>query len=318
MKSKKLLKTTMTITPNTTQLQDSFGKLNAEILGLIQQRHAEYDACMQITAREYFAECVDEFLANFCQAMEDCSMQLSSLARRIKKKLKVTLLHFREYIVRGLWLIQESPKCKEQIEDMYFIPDSFDIDSLKSLIDDIQDSVTLEDSVNDMEHREALRTLRTNMLQSLDAIKQVVDGDKKMQAFTIRRWVARFRADLRELRSVYESRWEQTLEAMKGDSYHDTICQLREDVSAEIESSDFYIEDLNDIDGLVRKIHSLQGTNRGEELDRFLHDYALLEYLDEKLQRHQVRLSTRNFTQNFYGDVNFNAGSTQNGNIISK
>lgn len=301
-----------------TALIESFNRLNDEIANLIQQKYTEYEACMNIPSREYFAESIDEFLSNFSQTMEECSMQLSALAKKINRKLKVALLHFRDYVVRGLWIIHKSPKCKEQLEDMYYIPDSFDIDGLKNLIDDVRGSITLEDAVNDMQQRDMLRTVRINMLQSLDSIRDVIDGDKKTMAFTIRRWVAKLRSDLREIRSIYENQWEKKIESFKDEYIQESLCQLRDDVRDELENSEFYIDNLDDLDELVRKIHSFQGHGCGEELDRFLHDYALLEFLDGKLERYKVKCPVQRISQIFNGDVNFHAGSTQNGNVISK
>lgn len=316
MKSKKLLKTTMTITPNNTQLQDSFGKLNAEILGLIQQRHAEYDACMQITAREYFAECIDEFLANFCQAMEDCSMQLKSIASRVKRKLKITLLNFYDYIARGLWLLRESPRCREQMEHLYFIPETFDVASLRSLIADVKDSVSYENLVDDGNMRLVLMRLRENLISDLQSISNIIDGDMKGRGFAIMRWAAKFRSDIREVRGIYEQQWDANINPTEYDSLPQVLSQVKDSTLDDFESSPFYIKDFSDTNKLVQSIHSMQDEADAQELDKFLYNYALLEYLEERINLIDTNRQKRNTVEiNFYAPMTNNG--TLSGNIIN-
>lgn len=125
-------------------LQNTLTNLHAEIISFIEKRFADYDSCMEIPSREYFAEKIDDFLSSFSSAMSDCCTQLKGIARKVSKKLKVTLLNFYDYIARGLWLLRESPRCRENLEDFYFIPESFDMEGLKELIDDLITSAIMK------------------------------------------------------------------------------------------------------------------------------------------------------------------------------
>lgn len=301
-----------------TPLQNTFTNLHAEIISFIEKRFADYDSCMEIPSREYFAEKIDDFLSSFSSAMSDCCTQLKGIARKVSKKLKVTLLNFYDYITRGLWLLRESPRCRENLESFYFIPESFDLEGLKELIDDLKESCSYENFCEDIQLKALLSSLRKNLLSDLERINNIVDGDVQGRGFAIRRWAAKFRSDIRNIRSIYESEWERNINPTDEESLEEVLSRLRDYTLEDLESSDFYIEDFGNTDKLVEAIHGMRDKATSKELDRFLYNYALLEFLEEKLERYQVTYPVQQITQIFNGDVNFHAGSTQNGNIISK
>ncbi len=102
---------------NITTTDLALSKLNEEIRNLIGQYLGAYEASLQISSREYFANCIEEFFASYSVAMNECSSSIRNIAYRIKRHMKATLMNFYDYIVRGLWLLKQSPKCKEQLED---------------------------------------------------------------------------------------------------------------------------------------------------------------------------------------------------------
>ena len=259
----------------------ALSRLNEEIRNLIGQHLGAYEASLQISSRKYFANCIEEFLASYSVAMNECSASIRNIAYRIKRRMKATLLNFYDYIVRGLWLLKESPRCKEQLEDCYFVPETFDIDGLNNLVDEIKQSDNLENCIDDVEHREIIHSIHSNLLSGLKEIKHIVDGDMKGKVFAVNRWVVRFRSDIRDLRSIYEQNWDSNTKALSLEK----LQRMKDATENELADSEFYIEDIHDTDSLVEHIHLLQRKCCGEELDRFLYNYALVEYLEEKIER---------------------------------
>lgn len=284
-------------------------KLNEEIRNLIGQRLVTYEASLQISSREYFANCIEEFLASYSVAMNECSSSIRNIAYRIKRRMKATLMSFYDYIVRGLWLLKESPRCKEQLEDYYFIPEAFDIDSLNDLVDEIKQSDGFENCIDDAQYRELIHCIHSNLLSGLKEIKHIVDGDMKGKVFAVNRWVVRFRSDIRELRGIYEQKWNRCVERLSLERLQD----MKDETEDELTDSDFYIEDIHDTDSLVEHIHRLQRKCCAAELDRFLYNYALVEYLEERIKC--MKPSNKQVTIINYGDNYFSNGATQYGDI---
>lgn len=298
-----------------TPLQGTLANLHAEIVSFIEKRFAAYDSSMEIPSREYFAEKIDDFLSSYSNAMSDCCTQLKGIARKVSKKLKVTLLNFYDYIVRGLWLLREGPRCQEHLENLYFIPVSFDIEGLKELMEDLKESISYENFCEDFQLRNLLADLRDNLLKDLKRINDIIEGDMLGRGFAIRRWAAKFRADVREIRSIYENKWNNEIVPTEEDSVGDILLELRDDTKEKLEESDFYIEDFADTRKLVTSIHSMRDKATGEELDRFLYNYALLEYLDERLDQYQIKNITSTTNYIISGDAHIYTNSTVNNNF---
>ena len=296
-----------------TPLQGTLANLHAEIVSFIEKRFAAYDSSMEIPSREYFAEKIDDFLSTFSAAMSDCCTQLKGIARKVSKKLKVTLLNFYDYITRGLWLLRESPRCRESLEDFYFIPESFDVEGLKELIGDLRESFSYENLCEDVQLRTLLSSLRVNLLSDLERINCIIDGDMVGRGFAIRRWAAKFRSDVRNIRSIYEDKWERSIIPAEDESIADVLQELRDETKDNLEESDFYIEDFNNTNKLVASIHSMRDKATGEELDKFLYNYTLLEFLEERIKLLDVRNSKQsNVEINFYAPVTYDVSGNLN------
>lgn len=264
--------------------EESLYRLDAEIASIIKQRFAVYDEAMQYSSEESFSYHINEFLASFNMAVDQCCFSLSSIGKRIKARLKTTLLNFYDYIVSGLWLLRESPRCQDRIEVCYFFPDSFDVNSLKKLIADIFKSDGFDAVLGDSQQVGAVEKLRRSLHRSLTRIKEVIDGDFAAKAFLVRGWVKSFEDDILRIRDARLWEWERRLESSGADSDAEMLDQIRESVMYELSQSDFYIRNIGDKTALVRHIHNLQDSCSGEELDNFLCNYALMEFLDEKAE----------------------------------
>lgn len=280
------------IPTNITTTDLALSKLNEEIRNLIGQHLGAYEVSLQISSREYFANCIEEFFASYSVAMNECSSSIRNIAYRIKRRMKATLMNFYDYIVRGLWLLKQSPRCKEQLEDCYFVPETFDIDGLNNLVDEISHSDNLEDCIDNVQQREIIHSIHSNLLSGLKEIKHVIDGDMRGKAFAISRWVVKFRKDVRNLRSIYEQNWDSNVENLS----LERLQRMKDITEDELIGSDFYIENIHDTDSLVEHIHQLQRKCCGEELDKFLYNYALLEFLEERIENMEPQSTTSRAT----------------------
>lgn len=302
------------LTPNNTTIEMALSRLDNEISSLIGQRFSAYAETMQVTTREQFADCIDIFFDTFTVAVSECSSNIRSIALRLQKKLTIALMSFYDYIVRGIWILHESPRCREQIADLYYIPESFDLDGLKALIDDVKQSISFECAVEDLQLRNVLKSLRENLTESLQSISNVVDGDILGRGFAVKRWAATFRSNIRDKRSLYKSQWDDKIEYMGNYSaMQEVLTELKSTAMEQLQDNDFYIEDFANTDKLVQSIHSMQNDADGKTLDRFLYYYALVEYLDERLEGYIIKVSATNYTIN--GDAHIYNNSTVNNNF---
>lgn len=144
----------------------------------------------------------------------------------------------------------------------------------------ISHSGNLENCIDNVQQREIIHSIHSNLLSGLKEIKHVIDGDMRGKAFAISRWVVKFRKDVRNLRSIYEQNWDSNVENLS----LERLQRMKDITEDELIGSDFYIENIHDTDSLVEHIHQLQRKCCGEELDKFLYNYALLEFLEERIE----------------------------------